>query len=456
MDPSRGEDLPAKAGGSADVAEAAPLAALYNECVHCGFCLPACPTYDVLGTEMDNPRGRLLLMRALETGGAFSREPIARHLDLCLGCRACESECPSGVPYGEHLERAREKLREEKLRPLATRLLEAAVLRAVSMPTWVQRAGAWILRALAVSGLAGRASRAPLSSLLPRRVASAFSLIAASAPQSVSLPARIPAKGETRLRAGFLQGCVSRWVAGPVNEAAARLLTSAGVEVNVPAAQVCCGALHLHSGDRAGARRLARRNIAAFEEAGDLDAVVVASAGCGSAMKSYGTLFADDPAWRDRAAVFASRVRDVLEVLSETGLPPARRDLNGAQVAYHDACHLAHAQGIRAQPRSLLAAVPGLTLVPLAESDRCCGSAGIYNLLHPDVAGAILDAKIRRLRESGATIVAAANPGCLMQIAAGLREAGLPMRAVHPLELLDEATRDAPDGRCAAAGDLGQ
>jgi glycolate oxidase iron-sulfur subunit len=234
---------------------------------------------------------------------------------------------------------------------------------------------------------------------------------------------------------------VSRWVAGSVNEAAARLLAASGVEVAAPAGQGCCGALHVHSGDREGARRLARANIAAFERAGPLDAIVVTSAGCGSAMKSYGALFEDDAAWRARAAAFAARVKDALELLAEVGLPPARRELR-ASVAYHDACHLAHAQGIRAQPRALLASVPGLTLVPLADADRCCGSAGIYNVLHPDVAAQILAAKIERLKASGATIAAAANPGCLLQIASGAREAGIPLRVAHPLELLDEATRE--------------
>lgn len=427
--------------GDAGAAAPGALAAIYNECVHCGFCLPVCPTYDVLGTEMDNPRGRLYLMRALEEGKAHADEAIARHLDLCLGCRACESECPSGVPYGEHLEKARARLRGEKLRAPGTRFLEGAVLRAVAMPAWAQRAGAGLLRAVVGSGLAGLASRGPLASLLPRRLVSALDLLADADPRAVTLPVLTPATGTRRLRAGFLQGCVSRWVAGPVNAAGARLLAASGIEVAAPPGQGCCGALHLHSGDLPGARRLAQANIEAFEKAGPLDAIVVTSAGCGSAMKSYGTLFEDDPGWRGRAAAFAARVKDALELLAEVGAPPARREVR-ATVAYHDACHLAHAQGIRAQPRELLAAVPGLTLAPLADADRCCGSAGIYNLLHPDVAGAILEAKIERLRASGATIVAAANPGCLLQIASGVRAAGLSLRVAHPLELLDEATRE--------------
>src|SRR5262249_22002935 len=395
--------------------------------------------------EMDNPRGRLYLMRALEEGrvsaGSTAAASLARHLDLCLGCRACESECPSGVPYGEHLEKARERLRGEKLRPLGTRLLEGAVLRAVTLPAGAQRAGAALLRVLVSSGLARLGGRGPLSKLLPRRLSGALALLADAEPRAVTLPERTPARGTPRLRAGFLQGCVSRWVTGPVNAAAARLLSASGVELAAPSGQGCCGALHLHSGDREGARRLARRNIEAFERAGTLDAIVVTSAGCGSAMKAYGALLENDPVWSARAAAFAARVKDALELLAEIGPPPARRELP-VRVAYHDACHLAHAQGIRAQPRALLATVPGLALVPLADADRCCGSAGIYNLLHPDVAEAILDAKVERLKASGATIAAAANPGCLLQIAQGARRAGVPLRVVHPLELLDEATRE--------------
>src|SRR5262245_2793614 len=409
---------------------AAPLAAVYNECVHCGFCLPVCPTYDALGTEMDNPRGRLYLMRALEEGRAGASPAIARHLDLCLGCRACESECPSGVPYGEHLEKARARLREDDRRPLGTRLLEGAVLRAVALPIPLQRAGAALLRVLVGSGIAGLFSRDPLGRLLPRRLRGGMALLAGASPRAVSLPERTPASGSRRLRVGILEGCVSRWVTGPVNAAAARLLAASGAEVAAPPAQVCCGALHLHAGDREGARRLARANIEAFERAGTLDAIVVTAAGCGSAMKGYGALFEDDPAWRERAKRFASLVHDALELLAVLRPPPPRRELRAA-VAYHDACHLAHAQGIRAQPRALLAAVPGLSLVPLADADRCCGSAGIYNLLHPEVAKTILGAKLARIAASGATIVTAANPGCLLQIALGAREAGLSVRTVH-------------------------
>jgi glycolate oxidase iron-sulfur subunit len=271
-------------------------------------------------------------------------------------------------------------------------------------------------------------------------LAAALSLLDAMSVNSASLPAVTPAAGVRRRRAGILEGCVNRWVFGNVNAASARLLSHSGCEVVAPADQGCCGALHLHSGDLAGARRLARVNIAAFERAGPLDAIVVTAAGCGAAMKEYASLFHGDEAWEARAAAFAAKSRDALELIAEAGPPLPRRAVPLA-LAYHDACHLAHAQGVRSAPRELLASVPGLTLIPLAESDRCCGSAGIYNVLQPETANLILDRKIERLRESGADAVAAANPGCLLQIATGARRAGLGLRVAHPLEILDEATR---------------
>lgn len=499
------------------------------ECVHCGFCLPVCPTYDVLGTEMDNPRGRLYLMRALEEGRIGATESVVRHLDLCLGCRACETECPSGVPYGHHLGKAREALHGSTQRPIGQRILESAILFAVALPPFLQRWGAVILpfasRAAALllrsagrdkdmpgatgtsknpltqasdekttepgaistasglhlqsldcatnrSGATAAAMRFPSQSPgrtpsrhgagaagtslalspsggQPKRrgaVATSLSLLASLPHRAASLPRLTPALTARKLRVGFLEGCVNRWVFGHVNEAAARLLAASGCDVVSPRSQRCCGALHAHAGDREGARALAKRNIAAFEAAGqfeaagELDAIVVAAAGCGSAMKEYATLFEGDAQWHPRALRFASKVKDALELMAEIGLPAPVRAV-AAKVAYHDACHLAHAQQIRAQPRALLAAIPQLELVSLADADRCCGSAGIYNVLHPEEASQILASKLDRIAASGATIVTAANPGCLLQVAAGARAAGLPVRVVHPIELLDEASR---------------
>jgi glycolate oxidase iron-sulfur subunit len=455
----------------------------FNTCIHCGFCLPACPTYDVLGTEMDSPRGRLYLMSALETGRIGISEPLVRHLDLCLGCRACESECPSGVPYGAHLEKARERLRGAETRPGGQKGIESLILAAVALPPPAQRIGAALLGLVQRSGLArlvagiggtaasGGAPRvrggtesptgksAAAGSAAPEagpprqrdltlpssggtlpRLRTMGLLLASMQVRPVSLPNITPARGPRKLRVGFLEGCVNRWVFGDVNQAAARLLAGSGCEVVVPSGQRCCGALHAHSGELEGARELARKNIVAFEKEGALDAIIVAAAGCGAAMKDYGALLAGDPAWGERAARFSAKTRDALELLAELDALKPVREVRAA-VAYHDACHLAHGQGVRAQPRSLLASVPGLRLVPLVDADRCCGSAGIYNVLHPGVAGAVLEAKLDRIRASGATIVAAANPGCLLQLAAGARRAGLAVRTAHPLELLDEACR---------------
>ncbi len=405
------------------------------ECVHCGFCLPACPTYAALGTEMDSPRGRLHLMRALDAGRIDATASVVRHLDLCLTCHACETACPSGVPYAELLEDTREKLLDSLLRPRRQRVLERLVTWAVALPPGVQRAGIAALRLAERMGLGRRLADASRGS---GHRAVAAGLLLGSPPDGVVVPSHTPAVGRRRMRVGLLQGCVARWTFGRVNAHTVRLLALAGCDVVVPPAQRCCGALHLHGGRREEARRLARRNLAAFEEVGELDAVVVNAAGCGTTLKDWGRLLADDPVWAERAAALSAKTRDALELLDELGLPPARRPLE-RRVAYHDACHLAHGQHVRAAPRRLLEAIPGLELVPLTDADRCCGSAGIYNLLHPKEAQAILDPKLARLASSGADVVAAANPGCLMQIAAGARRAGLRLETRHPLELLGEA-----------------
>jgi glycolate oxidase iron-sulfur subunit len=311
------------------------------------------------------------------------------------------------------------------------------MLQGVAAPAAVQRAGVAALSMMRRAGLMRLAMSRMGETVLPSVLVAGARLVETMAPRGFprALARMTPARGGRRLRVGFLEGCVNRWMFAQVNEATVRLLSGAGCEVVVPEGQACCGALHAHSGDRKGARGLARANIEAFEAAGPFDAIVVNAAGCGSTMKDYGRLL-DGP----EGAEFSGKVRDALELLAEIGAPPAVRDVN-ARVAYQDACHLAHAQKIRSQPRDLLARVPGLSLVPLSDSDRCCGSAGIYNLLHPEVSQAILEPKLRRLRDSGADVAAAANPGCLLQLASGVRAAGLPLRVVHPLELLDEASR---------------
>lgn len=408
-----------------------------SPCVHCGFCLPACPTYELLGSELDSPRGRLMLMERLADGRIAPTAGVIEHLDLCLGCLACETACPSGVPYGQHLEVARARVRNEPARDPRRRRLERLVLATVSLPPALQRLGAQALVLAERSGLVGLAAR-----LLPGRLGTAAGLLAARPPRPERVPAFTPAACERadgrRPRVALLTGCVGATLFGDVNAAAVRLLASAGCDVLVPAGQTCCGALHLHSGDHAGAAALLRRNLAAFEAAGPIDAVVVTAAGCGSALAHADRTLAHDPAWAERAAAFAGRVRDALVLLDELGLPSMPHALN-ASVACHDACHLAHAQRRPGLAARLLAQVPGLAIAPLAQADRCCGSAGIYNLLEPAPAAALGRAKLERVAQSGATLLTAANPGCLLHLAAGARRAGRPVRALHPLELLDAA-----------------
>jgi glycolate oxidase iron-sulfur subunit len=398
-------------------------------CVHCGICLPQCPTYRVLGQEMDSPRGRVYLMRAAAEGRIEPSPALARHLDLCLGCRACETACPSGVPFGQLLEATRAQLERRGIRAGETD--RGTLTRALALFPHPSRL-APLVRALGLyqrSGIQG-AVRA-LGRLVPlKRLGEMEALLPPLAPDAtVPLPERIAARGVARGRAGLLLGCVQRFFFRQANVDTVRLLSAAGWEVVVPRGQGCCGALHLHAGRLDDFRRMARDLMGAF--GADVDLVVVNAAGCGSALKEYGHWLAD-PESRE----FSARVRDVSEVLADAELP--LRPLS-ATVAYHDACHLAHGQRIREEPRRLLARIPGLRLVDLAESDLCCGSAGVYNLVEPAVAGALGRRKAERVKASGARIVAAANPGCIMQIARHCRELGTRVEVLHPVSLLARA-----------------
>src|SRR5262245_3134295 len=373
---------------------------------------------------MDSPRGRIYLIKALADERLALTDPIVEHLSLCLDCRACESACPAGVQYGHLIEATRAEIERQRpgsalrraVRYLAfTRLLpSAAALRLL--------AGG--LRAYQQSGLQALVRRSGILRLLPATLAASESLLPPLPPASERgpLPALIPARGERVARVGFLRGCVQDVVFRAHNLATIRLLTRNGYEVAIPPAQQCCGALHAHAGDPERARALARENIAAFEAAG-VETVVVNAAGCGAHLKNYGHLLRDDPAWRERAAAFSRTVADVTEVL-------VRRPLAGPlgavrmRVAYHDPCHLAHGQKVRAQPRALLRAIPGLELVDLRESEMCCGSAGTYNLTEPAMARQLLARKVGHLQATGAEAVVTANPGCILQIASGLRERG--------------------------------
>ncbi len=408
-------------------------------CVHCGFCLPACPTYTRLGDEADSPRGRLHLMQAVVEGRLDAGSDAFRtHIDRCLGCRACEPACPSGVEYGVLLEHAREAAAEAARPGLLTRLL----LRVMASRN-LRRVAFLGGRLLRATGLPAAAAR-----LLPRRgrlgnAGLGLAMLAATDPWKSDARRDVdPAfrAGDTlppsRQRVGMLAGCVQDGLYRRVNDATERVLAANGFEVVTVPAQDCCGALHAHAGALDEARALARRNVAAFEAAG-VEMVVVNAAGCGASLKQYGTLLGDDPDWSSRAARFAESVRDVNELLCEVG--PRRGAPVPCRIAFDHPCHLLHAQGIRAAPLEVLGAVPGAEVLVVENADECCGGAGIYGITHPDLGGRIGADKVRAVRASHADAVATPNPGCLMQIGAGLRLEGSSMGVLHPVELLDES-----------------
>ena len=397
-------------------------------CVHCGICLPQCPTFRVLGEEMDSPRGRIYLMRAAAEGRIGLTPTLARHLDLCLGCRACETACPSGVPFGQLLEATRGQLARRGVRAPATD--HRALGLALAVFPHPRRLGPLVsaLRLYQRSGLP-RAVRS-LGLLAPFKKLRAMEALLPRLPAAgTALPELTRARGKPRGRVGLLTGCVQRFLYPDVNRDTARLLAAAGWEVVAPRGQECCGALHLHAGRIDEFRRMAKRFMAAFDP--ELDLIVANAAGCGSALKEYGHWLPDDA-----AGAFARKVRDVSEVLVEGELPLGELR---ATVAYHDACHLAHGQRVRSQPRELLKRIPGLTLVELGDGDLCCGSAGVYNLLEPGIAGELGRRQAERIRETGARIVASGNPGCLMQIARHCRALGVDVEVAHPVSLLARA-----------------
>ena len=396
-----------------------------DACVHCGFCLQACPTYLTLEDENDSPRGRIVLMRALLEGTLLpENESVETHIARCLGCRACETVCPSGVPYGRLLEATRATLAERRPIPLIARM----ILGTFERP--------WLMR-LAMFG--GRIARATgLSRLLerlPGRIGFSMAMLSSTRRDAQS-PKPTPASSGSRGRVALLTGCVMEGLFAEANRATERVLLANDYSLTTAPKQGCCGALHAHAGDADAARRLARANIAAFES-DDITFVCVNAAGCGAMMKEYAHLLADDPEWRDRALKVSSKVRDVSELLSVAG--PARGGSLERSIAYDAPCHLVHAQRINRQPMDVLHAIPDLELIPLAESDVCCGSAGIYNLIEPETSNGVLDRKLENIASANPELVATGNPGCMMQIGAGLIRAGSHTRVVHPVELLDES-----------------
>jgi glycolate oxidase iron-sulfur subunit len=417
-----------------------------DDCVHCGFCLPHCPTYRLWGEEMDSPRGRIYLMRGLRDGDLPANPigaSVAQHFDRCLGCMACMPACPSGVRYDVLIERTRAQLERSRPRTVRDRLFRGMLFSVLPYPHRLRLLGV-LLWLYARSGLQGLVRRSGLLRRLPPRLAQLDALAPDLRLRDLfaALPAQAPAQGEPRARVGMISGCVQRVFFPRVNQATIRVLAAEGCDVQVPDGQGCCGALSMHAGREHEAKSLARALIDEFDRR-PVDFIAINAAGCGSHLKSYGALLADEPAWADRARAFAAKVRDVNELLA--AMPPrATRHPLLARVAYHDACHLAHAQGIRAQPRALLRSIPGLTLIEIPDGDQCCGSAGTYNLTEPEASDAIGARKVDNVMSTGAQVLAAANAGCTLQIQKLLRARGVAMPAAHPIEILDAAIRGVP------------
>lgn len=396
---------------------------LVGECVHCGFCLPTCPTYVLWNEEMDSPRGRIYLMEQLLDGTMRLSPTVTAHFDRCLGCMACVTSCPSGVKYDRLIELTRDHVEREVRRPLSERVLRSLIFRVFPHPRRMRVALA----------LAPAARRLPAPAALRPLLEIAPPWRSRESPPPVT-----SALGERVARIGLLSGCVQRVLFGNVNTATARVLAADGYEVVVPA-QGCCGALAVHAGRLEEGLELARRLIDAFDRAG-VDLVVTNAAGCGSHLKDTLHLLAGDSRYAGRAAAFSAKVRDVSELLAERG-PQAARGPLALRVAFQDSCHLLHAQRIHAAPRAVLGAIPELEVLEPAEQELCCGSAGIYNLVQPVAAGELGDRKAAHVLATSPDAYASANPGCLIQVTASLRRAGRPLPAFHPVELVDASIR---------------
>ncbi|AGZ42191.1 (Fe-S)-binding protein [Actinoplanes friuliensis] len=416
-----------------------PSLDLVNDCVHCGFCLTTCPTYVLWGEEMDSPRGRIYLMKEGLDGEPMT-DSMVQHIDACLGCMACVTACPSGVKYDRLIEDTRAQVERRHPRSARDRALRSAIFALFPYPRRL-RLLRGPLRAYQVSGLQGLVARTGLL----QRLAPALATLESLAPRLTRVPRpprRVRARGKRRAVVGVLTGCVQGAFFPDVNAATIRVLAAEGCDVVIPPAQGCCGALSVHNGREQEAQGFARRLIDRFERAG-VDHVVVNAAGCGSSMKEYADLLRDDPRYADRAAAFAAKVRDLSEILVELG-PVAERHPLPVTVAYHDACHLAHAQGVRAQPRALLNGIPGLEVREIADPELCCGSAGVWNILNPAPAADLGDRKATNVLATGATLLVTANPGCLMQVASAVRRQGGEIALAHTAKVLDASLRGLP------------
>lgn len=417
-----------------------PAPELIDDCVHCGFCLPTCPTYVLWGEEMDSPRGRIYLMNIGNQGQAQLNETYIQHFDRCLGCMACLTACPSGVQYDKLIEATRSQIERNYPRSLPDKLFRRMLfelfphpnrLRLLALPLWLYQ----------TSGVRAVVQRSGILNVLPARIKAMEALLPPVSVRALrnAVPRRTPAQGRRRRRVGLLLGCVQRVFFGDINAATARVLAAEGCDVVAPPEQTCCGALMVHAGQEADALALARRTIDLWEPL-DIDTLVINAAGCGSTLKEYAYLLRDDPAYAERARVFAAKCKDISEILAELE-PQAPRHAVPLTVAYHDACHLQHAQGVRAEPRKVLGAIPGIEIREIPEAAICCGSAGIYNLVEPKPAQELADRKVQHVLATGADILVTSNPGCLLQISNGLQRAGHAMPVVHPIELVDASIR---------------
>lgn len=414
----------------------APSMDMVDDCIHCGFCLPACPTYQVLGEEMDSPRGRIYLMKSAIEDEVMT-DAMVRHWDLCLGCLACVTACPSGVQYGKLIEDTRQQVERRYRRPWRQRLMRAMIYALFPYPRRL-KALAGPLRLYQKSGMQSVLRRSGLSSRLPAQMR-ALEELTPQLTDSVKIQAWTSPRGLQRRRVGMLLGCVQSAFFSPVNAATVRVLSAEGCGVAAPS-QGCCGALSAHVGREVEAQRFARRTIDTFEAAG-VDNVVVNVAGCGSMMKEYDYLLRDDRHYAERARQFSEKVRDISELIQEIG-PVAKRHPLPVTVVYHDACHLAHGQRIRRQPRESLQQIPELVLKEVPrERELCCGSAGTYNLLEPEMGRQLGERKARNVWAAEADMLVTANPGCHLQIQASLKRLGYDLPAAHVVELLDASIR---------------
>ncbi len=419
-----------------------PDAKKIDACVHCGFCLSTCPSYRVLGTEMDSPRGRIYLMDGINTGEIDLNEASSQHFDTCLGCLACVTTCPSGVEYDKLIEATRAQVDRNQTRSLPEKLLRKLIFSLFPYPNRLR----WLMRPVGFyqsSGLQKQLRSLKLFEKISPQLAAMEALLPDLPAEAFDdpLPTVIPAQGKRRYRVGMLLGCVQRLFNPAVNDATARVLTANGCEVVVPSTQGCCGALTHHQGQEAQTRELARQLIDAFDP--ELDAVLINASGCGHTLKEYGHILADDPDYAERAKAFAAKVKDVQEFLADVGLTAELSPLQSEPLAmvYQDACHMLHGQKISFQPRQLLRQIPGVQLREPVDAALCCGSAGIYNILQPEIAAELGQQKVTNLRNTGASVIASANIGCFVQISQQLEKQGTPMPVLHPMQLLDYSIR---------------